>query len=80
MFRGAVVSVIYQRTLLLQAGAYDESAAVTLMSSDVDRIAKSMEVVHEVWAQFLEVCIGIALLARELGWVSIMPLVIVGRM
>lgn len=33
MFRGGMISLIYERTLTLQDGACSESAAVTLMST-----------------------------------------------
>ena len=79
MFRGAVVGLIYNRTLILHDGVYDESAAITLMSTDIDRIAISLQLLHETWPQLLEVAIGIALLARQLGWVCVFPLIVVGR-
>ena len=77
MFRGALVSLIYNRTLTLRAGVYDGSAAVTLMSTDVDRIVSSLEDLHEVWARLIEVIIGIFLLERQVGWVCIAPIVVV---
>jgi ATP-binding cassette subfamily C (CFTR/MRP) protein 1 len=76
MFRGAVVGLIHNKTMKLQDGVYNESAAVTLMSTDVDRITFSMVSVHEIWAQLVEVAIGIWLLARQLGWVSVIPVII----
>ena len=80
MFRGAAVSLIYNRTLQLQDGLYDESAAVTLMGTDIDRIALSVTHLNECWAGCIELAVGIYLLARQLGWVCIIPLVIVLRM
>lgn len=71
------MGLIYDRTLLLQDGVYDESAAISLMSTDVDRIADSMDVIHEVWAELIEVALGIWLLARQLGWVCVLPVVVV---
>lgn len=79
MFRGALVGLIYNRTLVLQDGLYDESAAVTLMSTDIDRIALSMELLHETWPHLLEVIVGVTLLARQLGWGCVFPLVVVHR-
>ena len=77
MLRGALVGLIYDRTLLIQDGVYDESAAITLMSTDVDGINGTIERLFEVWAPFLEVAIGIYLLANELGWVCIIPILVV---
>ena len=78
MLRGATVALIYNRTLSLQPGTYDESAAVTLQSSDVDAIVDGIDNINEIWSRLLEVVIGIFLLARQLGWVCVTPLVIVG--
>lgn len=80
MFRGALVSLIYDRTLQLQDGVYNEAAAVTLMSTDVDRIASSLEDLHEIWAQIIEVGLGIWLLAMQLGWVCVFPLLVLSCM
>ncbi|KUJ15876.1 putative multidrug resistance protein [Mollisia scopiformis] len=77
MFRGAAVGLIYNKTMKLQDGVYNESAAVTLMSTDIDRVASSMVSVHEIWAQLIEVIIGIWLLARQVGWVSVIPVVLI---
>ena len=77
MFRGATVALIYNHALLIQDGLYDESTAITLMSTDVDRIALTLTSLNECWARLIEVAIGILLLARQLGWVCVMPVVVV---
>lgn len=77
MFRGGAISLIYEQTVLLKDGAFDESSAVTLMGSDVDRIADCLEHLNECWSRSLEIIIGVPLLTLQLGWVSIMPLVVV---
>jgi hypothetical protein len=76
MFRGATISIIYQRSLLEHSNI-NEASAVSLMSNDVDRITFSLEQFNECWARLIELCIGITLLARQLGWVSVVPLVVV---
>ncbi|OJJ96983.1 hypothetical protein ASPACDRAFT_1882742 [Aspergillus aculeatus ATCC 16872] len=72
MFRGAMVSQIYSKTLGL-AKAPDESAALTLMSTDVDRIAFSLRQIAEVWARTVELAMGLWLLERQVGWICIGP-------
>ena len=72
-----MVSLIYSKTLELPAGVYDESAALTLMSTDIDRLATSLDSLNEIWARIIEMSIGIWLLERQLGWVCIAPIVIV---
>jgi len=77
MFRGATVLLIHQHTLEIQDGAYDSSAAITLMSTDTDNVIKAIERVNEVWARAIEVAVGIYLLARQLGWPCVVPLIAV---
>jgi ATP-binding cassette, subfamily C (CFTR/MRP), member 1 len=72
-----MVSLIYERTLTLKESGIDDSAAVSLMSNDVDQIAFCLEELNECWSRLIEVVIGIPLLTRQFGWVSVMPLVVV---
>ena len=77
MFRGGMVSLIYDRVLSLREGAFDDSAAVSLMSNDVDQIAFCLEELNECWSRPIEIAIGVPLLTLQLGWVSVVPLVVV---
>lgn len=71
MIRGALVSIVYSKTLVIQDGAFDDAAALTLMSTDVDRIAGSLQTVHEIWANVIELSIAIYLLQRQVGVASV---------
>jgi hypothetical protein len=77
MSRMAMVGLIHNRCLTIRDGVFDDSAAVTLMSNDADQITYSADLLHQLWSQTLELCIGMYLLASELGWVCIVPLLIV---
>jgi hypothetical protein len=77
MIRGGLVGLVFNKSLVLRDGVYDESAAVTLMSTDIDRIAASMQNMHEVWARLIEVTIGVWLLSIKLGAVSVIPIIVV---
>jgi ATP-binding cassette subfamily C (CFTR/MRP) protein 1 len=77
MFRGGMVTLIYDRTLALKDGVYDESAALSLMSNDVDQISVSLKELNEIWARALELIIAFTLLTRQLGWVSIVPIIVI---
>ncbi len=77
MSRGALVALIYDRALQVPDGLYDEATAVTLMSSDTTLIAQSLATLHDVWALTIQVAIGLFLLARQVGWVCVMPVVVV---
>jgi ATP-binding cassette, subfamily C (CFTR/MRP), member 1 len=70
IMRGALVNVVYRKTLEHSGNAKD---AVTIMSTDVDTAGTSLERIHEVWASPLEVAIGIYLLYRQVGWVCVVP-------
>ncbi|RAK99259.1 P-loop containing nucleoside triphosphate hydrolase protein [Aspergillus ibericus CBS 121593] len=77
MFRGAAVALIYDHTLVLHDGACTESAAVTLMSTDIDMIARSLEQASEMWARLVEIAIGIWLLERQLAAVCVAPILVI---
>ena len=74
-----MVGLVYRRSLSLQDGLHEESAAITLMSTDVDIICDAIPIIYELWAQVIEVMIGFGLLWRQLGWVAVIPLLIVAR-
>jgi ATP-binding cassette subfamily C (CFTR/MRP) protein 1 len=60
----------------MPAGGLDESAALTLMSTDIDRLTVSLTNLCEIWARVIEMAIGIWLLERQIGWVCVAPIVI----
>ena len=49
------------------------------MTTDIDRIIDCLVTLNECWARTIEVAIGISLLALRMGWVCLMPLIIVIR-
>ena len=65
--RGSLVTAIYEKSLNLMDRAVEGSAAVSLMSTDVEGIATNMQSVHEVWASLIELGISIFLLQRQIG-------------
>lgn len=77
MFRGATVSLIYNHMLTLSLSDCDDSSVITLMSTDVDEIVLCLSGLNEVWAHLIEVVLGVVLLSQQLGWVCIVPLVVV---
>jgi hypothetical protein len=78
MIRGILVGAIYHKTAEISITALDNSASVTLMSTDVQRIVDGIQKIHEVWASFLEIGIGTWLLQRQLGLACIIPVIIAG--
>ncbi|KAF7907139.1 uncharacterized protein EAF01_004726 [Botrytis porri] len=67
MVQGALISVIYSHTLELSLTNINQSAAVTLMSSDVECICVALQPIHNLWASSLEIAPVIWLLQREIG-------------
>ena len=76
MMRGALVGIIYDKTLDLESTASEDSAAVTLMSTDIDRIALGFSRAHEIWASALEVVLAVWLLEKQIGIACLAPVVI----
>ena len=74
MIRGGLISLISDVTLLLDADTVKESAAITLMSTDVDRIVVVLEYSDFIWASPVEVAAALYLLNREIGLACVVPL------
>ncbi|KAG2419513.1 hypothetical protein HFD88_004309 [Aspergillus terreus] len=74
--RGLLVSIIYRKTLRLHLNEAKSSAALTLASSDVDRIGLTVESGHEIWASSIETILALVLLQRQLSWASIAPVLL----
>jgi ATP-binding cassette, subfamily C (CFTR/MRP), member 1 len=65
--RAGLVSLIYNKTLELSIVNFDSSAALTLMSSDVQRIIEPLQQFHDAWGGLIEVAIAVYLLYNSLG-------------
>jgi ATP-binding cassette subfamily C (CFTR/MRP) protein 1 len=74
--RAGLVSMIYRQTTLLKANDLKDAAAVTLMGTDVERIATSFRSIHEVWASTIEVGVAIWLLERQVRVACVVPVII----
>jgi ATP-binding cassette subfamily C (CFTR/MRP) protein 1 len=78
MVRGLLASAVYRKTLESKLSAADDSAALTLMSADVERIIRGLLNIHELWANIIEVALASWLLSREIGASFVAPLIVVG--
>ncbi|GLA44097.1 hypothetical protein AnigIFM63309_002358 [Aspergillus niger] len=65
--RGGLVSLIYNKSVDLSITAVQKKAALTLMSTDIDRITMSCADVHHAWAAVIEVAVALYLLYAQLG-------------
>ncbi|RDW75794.1 hypothetical protein BP5796_06615 [Coleophoma crateriformis] len=74
--RAGLISMVYNQTIQVKALDLRDSAAITLMSTDVQRIVDSLRIVHELWASVLDIVIAIYLLERQLFAACVVPVVI----
>jgi ATP-binding cassette, subfamily C (CFTR/MRP), member 1 len=75
MIRGALSSLIYHSALSTQTGD-DELAAVTLMSTDIDTIINNVEPVWGMPASIVDTAVGLWLLWRQMGAISLAPVLL----
>ncbi|KAJ5538214.1 hypothetical protein N7494_007693 [Penicillium frequentans] len=71
--RGALVSLIFEKTLTLAFDEISDAAALTLMSNDIDNIAFGVQNMHEIWASPVETGIALFLLQRQVSWAAAVP-------
>ena len=79
MFRGILSSLIYEKTLRIPLGRATDSDAMTLMSTDIERIVVGLPAVHELWAAAVQVAVAAWLLHGELGFPFFLPIVLCFR-
>lgn len=77
MMRGELITTIYSKMLTLQTANANESAAMTLMGTDVQRIAETFHfLLIDVAPSVIQVGIAVYLLYTQLGAVCIAPVLI----
>lgn len=77
MVRGALAGAVYRKTTEQRLDAADDAAAITLMSTDVERIRSGLLTINEYWANIIQVALASWLLERELGAAFVAPLVVI---
>ncbi|EQB58417.1 ABC transporter [Colletotrichum gloeosporioides Cg-14] len=76
MIRAGLIDMVFRKTVSLKADDLKDSAAVTLMGTDVERIVTTFAMFHEIWASVVEVGIAVFLLQQQIQIASIVPVVI----
>lgn len=72
-----IIGLIYDRCFTIKERTFEDAPAVTLMSNDAEQIMFTADLIHELWSQTIELCIGMYLLAMEPGWVCVIPVMVV---
>ncbi|RKL49687.1 hypothetical protein BFJ72_g1144 [Fusarium proliferatum] len=76
LLRGVLVSAVFSKATDLSITTTDDSAAVTLMSSDVDVIVRAVREIHEFWANIIQLAIATWLLSTHVGYAAAGPIIV----
>lgn len=76
--RGMLSTAVFHHTTSISVSLAEDKAAVTLMSTDIDRITNGIRDIHELWANTIQIGIATYLLQRELDYACVAPVVIAG--
>ncbi|KAJ0326928.1 hypothetical protein COL5a_006483 [Colletotrichum fioriniae] len=77
MSRGCLSAIIYKKTTEAALTDTGDAAAVTLMSTDTERIVRGFYSLHEIWANVIEIALGCWLLQGQLGTAFVAPLIVI---
>ncbi|KAI5231758.1 multidrug resistance-like protein [Aureobasidium subglaciale] len=77
MVRSILVTEIYLRTTQARLGSSKDSAAVTLMSTDMERIDLGFRSLHETWACMIQAALASWLLYKQIGVLFVAPIGVV---
>lgn len=74
--RASLFALIYGKSLRLDITSPNVSpmAALTLMGTDTEAIIQGINLVHEIWASFVEIGVATWLIYKELGPACAMPI------
>lgn len=75
--RACLCAAIYKKTTEVTTTTATDSASVTLMSSDVERVQEGIRVFHFIWSSLLQIGVGSWLLYPRLGAAFAAPIVII---
>lgn len=74
--RGALVGIIYRDMLIIRAEKKNSSSAMTLMSTDVDRICMTARWVVDMIPNICQIGIAMWILGLQIGAVCVAPVIV----
>ncbi|UKZ75697.1 hypothetical protein TrVFT333_003389 [Trichoderma virens FT-333] len=77
MLRSTLHTAIFRKTTEISLAAGKADTAITLMSTDLDRVVAGFRVIHEMWAITSQVAIGCFLLQRQVGVSFVSPIAVI---
>lgn len=72
--RGMLIAAIYDKMLRLTPGELENSAAVTLISTDMTNIERIVPFFHNIWAAVMELILGMFILSTIAGQAAVLML------
>ncbi|KAF3807197.1 ABC transporter FUM19 [Colletotrichum gloeosporioides] len=75
--RAYLAAAVYRKTLQAKISTADNSAALTLMSADIERIRMGLMEFHEFWANPIQAGLACWLLEKKLGASFAVPIVLI---
>lgn len=77
MLRSILVTETFITATKARIGTNDDSAALTLMSTDIERIRMGFRQLHDIWASLIQAALCAWLLDRRLGVIFVAPIGVV---
>ncbi|GJD03582.1 ABC transporter [Colletotrichum higginsianum] len=77
MIRAYLAAAVYRKTIQAKVSTPDNSAALTLMSADIERVRMGLMEFHEFWANPIQAGLACWLLQKKLGASFAVPIVII---
>lgn len=75
--RGLIVSRIVRKVLVLKHSAAQESASISLMSTDIEGIVESTSQIYDLATVPIEIAVALYLLSTQVGHAFFLPIVTV---
>jgi hypothetical protein len=74
--RGSLISLIHSSTFRSGSSFSNDTTSLTLMTVDVDKAMLAFEDIHELWANVLHLGIAVYVLALQMSWACVAPIVV----
>jgi len=80
MLRGGLIAALYDKMMSLPVENVSESGAMALMGSDAEAFAEYFHAtITDTWADALQLCLAVYLLARMIGAICVAPIIVAIR-
>ena len=74
--RGSLIGLVYKQVARTRAVDASDITAVTLMGTDIERIALRFMSIHESWCALVDIGVAIWLLERQMSVAAVAPIIL----